>query len=154
MSTRIFTRSTFAGREVTAQDVAILFLRVSLAVVFIAHGGQKMFGWWGGPGAADFVSGMATMGIPAPLAYAAMVAEFFGGLALLVGLFTRLAALGIAVTMAVAMFKVHFANGFFLANEGGGFEFTFVLLLVALAVALLGPGRLALGDFEVRNRRK
>jgi putative oxidoreductase len=109
-----------------------------------------MFGWWGGPGLDGFVTGMGSLGVPAPLALLAAITEFFGGVALLIGLFSRLAAVGIAVTMAVAMFKVHFANGFLLSNEGGGYEYTLVLLLVSIAVAILGPGRLAIADPEGR----
>ena len=135
---------------IKANDCALLLLRIALGVVFLVHGGQKLFGWWGGPGLDGFVTGMRSMGIPAPLAYLAVFTEFFGGAALIAGLFTRLAAAGIGVTMAVAMFKVHFANGFLLSNEGGGFEYTFVLLLASAAIMIAGPGHLALGEVTAR----
>ncbi|MDQ2986215.1 MAG: DoxX family protein [Armatimonadota bacterium] len=135
---------------IKANDFALLLLRIALGVVFLVHGGQKLFGWWGGPGLDGFVTGMGSMGVPAPLAYLAVFTEFFGGAALIVGLFSRLAAAGLAVTMGVAMFKVHLANGFLLSNEGGGFEYTFVLLLASVAMLIAGPGRLAIGDLEAR----
>ena len=138
--------------SITARDVGLLLLRVALAAVFIAHGGQKVFGWWGGKGLEATVTGMAEGGIPMFLGYLAAFTEFFGGIAVLIGLFTRLASLGLAVTMAVAMFKVHFANGFFLADKG--YEYTFVLMMLALGVMLIGPGRLAIADIESRWFRK
>jgi putative oxidoreductase len=139
---------TSAYGAVTATDVGLLLLRIALAVVFIAHGGQKVFGWFGGNGLEATVSGMTKGGIPTFLAYAAAFTEFFGGVAVLVGVLTRLASLGLAITMAVAMFKVHWANGFFLADKG--FEYTFVLLFLSLALLLMGPGKLAIADLEAR----
>jgi putative oxidoreductase len=140
----------------SAADFGLLAVRLALAVVFMAHGGQKLFGWFGGPGLSGAVQFMGSMGIPAFFAYLAVFTEFFGGLALLVGLFSRLASLGLFITMIVATVKVHLANGFFLSGPDGktGFEYNLVLLLISLAVILTGPGRLAVGDWETALLRR
>ncbi|MEO7453331.1 MAG: DoxX family protein [Fimbriimonadales bacterium] len=147
-----YTNSAHRSNTITATDAGILLLRIALAVVFIAHGGQKVFGWFGGDGLATTVANMSQGGIPSPLAYLAAFTEFFGGVAVHIGLFTRLASLGLAITMGVAMFKVHFAKGFFLADKG--YEYTFVLMLLALALMILGPGRLAIADLEAKWVRR
>jgi len=92
----------------TGGSVPLMIVRLVLGVVFLAHGCQKVFGWFGGSGFS------ATMGmfenymhIPAPLAFLAIMAEFLGGLGLVVGLLGRVAAFGIAVEMLVAIFLVH-----------------------------------------------
>src|SRR5579864_4384668 len=103
----------------TDSDTATAILRLVLGVVFFAHGAQKMLGWFGGygfSGTMGFMTGM--MHIPPPFAFLAIAAEFFGGLGLLLGLLTRVAAFGIAVNMLVAVFMVHAQFGFF-ANWSG-----------------------------------
>lgn len=146
--------------SLSGADIGLLLLRLGLGVIFVAHGGQKLFGWWGGRGLAATVQGFETgLGIPAPLAYLAVFTEFFGGLAVIVGVLARLAALGLGVTMIVAMAKVHLAHGFFLANPskpdaGSGIEFNLALLAMSLAVLLAGPGRLAIADLEPRLLRR
>jgi putative oxidoreductase len=136
---------------ITATDVGLLVLRLGLAAVFIAHGGQKMFGWFGGKGLEATIAGMAQGGIPAPLAFLAAFTEFFGGLAVLVGLLSRLASLGLFVTMLVAVFGVHLKGGFFLP---AGYEYAFTLGMIALTLVLTGPGRLAIADIEGRLFRR
>jgi putative oxidoreductase len=140
-----------SGRGITAADLGLLVLRIGLATVFIAHGGQKMFGWFGGKGLEATIAGMAQGGIPAPLAFLAAFTEFFGGLAVLVGLLSRLASLGLFITMLVAVFGVHLKGGFFLPT---GFEFAFTLGMIALALIFTGPGRLAIADIEGRFFRR
>src|SRR5216110_3317142 len=97
----------------TDDSFAAAILRLLLGVVFFAHGAQKMLGWFGGygfSGTMGFFTG--TMHIPAFLAFLAIAAEFFGGIGLLLGLLTRVAAFGIAVNMLVAVVMVHSQFGF------------------------------------------
>ena len=119
----------------TGTDLGLLDSAIALGVVFVMHGGQKLFVM--GPSAlAGF---LASLGVPFPEVNAglAIAAELGGGLALLAGAFTRLAGLATAFTMVVATVTVHLANGFFLP---AGFEFTLTLLLASLAIVLTGPG--------------
>src|ERR1700682_5009160 len=93
---------------VTDDSKATTILRLVLGVVFFAHGAQKMLGWFGGPGFSGTM-GLFTgyLHIPAPFAVLAIAAEFFGGLGLVLGFLTRIAAFGIAVNMMVAVAMVH-----------------------------------------------
>jgi putative oxidoreductase len=125
-------------------------IRLGLAVIFIAHGGQKLFGIWDGPGLQATIEAFEeTIGVPSYLALIAVGTEFFGGLTVLVGFLTRFAAAGLAVHMAVAIVKVHLMNGFFLnwsitPGKGHGYEFNLALLAMSIALLLSGPGKLAL----------
>jgi putative oxidoreductase len=123
---------------------AALPLRLALAAVFIAHGGQKLFGLFGGQGLHTTAENFEKMGLRPGLLWAALAsgAEFFGGVCLALGFLTRYAALAIVVTMTVAVVKVHWAGGFFLTNHG--FEYPFSLGCAALTLVLLGPGKLSL----------
>src|SRR6201987_6142404 len=119
----------------TDNDSATTILRVVLGIVFFAHGAQKMLGWFGGPGftgTMGFFTGV--MHIPAPLAFLAIAAEFFGGLGLILGFLARIAAFGITVNMLVAIATVHSTFGFFMnwsgAQKGEGFEYH--LLAIAM----------------------
>jgi putative oxidoreductase len=124
-------------------------LRVVLGVVFFAHGAQKMLGWYGGYGFSGTMGFFTkTLGIPAPLAFLAICAEFFGGLGLILGLLSRLAALGIGVNMLVAIAMVHSHFGFF-ANwfgnqKGEGYEYHLLVIAIALAIIVRGAGALSL----------
>src|SRR5208337_4541239 len=106
-------------------DAAPTILRLALGAVFFAHGAQKMLGWWGGYGFSATMHGFEHMGIPAVFALLAIVAEFCGGIGLILGLLSRVAAFGIACVMLVAIVKVHAANGFFMnwagQQKGEGF---------------------------------
>lgn len=138
-----------------ASDVGLLLLRLAVGVVFVAHGSQKVLGAFGGPGLQHTVAMFGRMGIPAPLAYIAAFTEFLGGLGLITGLLSRLSALGIAVVMVVAILKVHLANGFFMnwamvPGRGEGYEYHLLVIGMALAVMLCGPGRFAIADVEGR----
>ncbi len=119
---------------------APLPLRLAVGAVMIGHGAQKLFGAWGGHGleaTGQFLA--SSLGLQPGLAWAALVAgtEFFGGLALVLGLGTRIAAAGIAIAMAVAAFVVH-GGAFFLSNNG--MEFSLTLLLAALSLLISGGG--------------
>src|SRR6266446_4442787 len=108
-------RKLFATDDSTATAI----LRLVLGIVFFAHGAQKLLGWFGGPGFSGTM-GLFTgyLHIPAPLAYLAIAAEFFGGLGLILGFLTRIAAFGIAVNMVVAVAMVHSRFGFFMNWSG------------------------------------
>jgi putative oxidoreductase len=129
----------------TDDDYVLMLSRVVLGIVFLAHGAQKVFGWFGGPGFDQtmkaFVQGM---GIPAFFAVMAILAEFLGGIGLLVGLLSRVAAFGIAIIMIVAVSLVHAQNGLFMnwsgSQRGEGFEYHLLALAVALLVLVRGAG--------------
>jgi putative oxidoreductase len=119
--------------------------RVILGIVFVAHGAQKAFGWFGGPGFEPTVRTFSQgLGIPVFFAVLAILAEFLGGIGLLVGLLSRVAAFGIAVNMLVAVFLVHARNGLFMNwsgnQRGEGFEYHLLALALALLIVVRGAG--------------
>jgi putative oxidoreductase len=132
----------------TSNDVSLTTLRVVLGVVFFAHGAQLMLGWFGGFGFHGTMGNFVHMGFPAPVAFLVICAQFFGALGLLVGLLTRIAALGIAAVMTGAIFIVHLPNGFFMnwmgTQRGEGFEFHLLALAMAAALLLRGAGAFSL----------
>ena len=132
------TTSTRA-REQTAADLALLVVRVVAGVIFAAHGAQKLFGAFGGPGLARTVEMMG------PLGYLVTIGEFFGGLGLIVGFLTRFSAAALIVIMLGAIVQVHGKNGFFLS--AGGFEYNLALIGLLAPVLIAGPGRFSLGRF-------
>ena len=121
----------------------LLLLRIVVGGTLFAHGAQKLFGWFGGPGLRGTGGFFGSLGYRAPLAMATLagLAEA-GGLAFAFGFLTPLAALGIAVVMLTAVGVVHWKNGFF--NGDGGYEFNLTLLAAAIAVAATGPGRFSI----------
>lgn len=121
----------------------ILFLRVIVGLLLFAHGTQKLFGWWGGPGLRGAAGFFGPLGFRPPLAMAltASVSEAMG-LLFALGLLTPVAALATASTMVVAVGSVHWKNGLFASK--GGYEFNLVLWTAAVAVAATGPGRFSL----------
>ena len=130
----------------TSASWSLLIVRLFLGVIFFAHGAQKVFGWFGGPGLKNTINFFrGSLGIPPALAVLAAFTECFGGLAVFLGLLTRLAALGLVVTMLVAIATVHGKNGFFLnmslqPGKGHGIEFNLALLGMALALLVGGGG--------------
>jgi len=143
----------------TKNDFNLLLTRVALAVVIFPHGAQKLLGWFGGfgfSGTMDYFTG--TLGIPWFLGFLAVIAEFFGSLALLVGLLSRIAALGIGVVMVVAALTVHLPNGFFMnwfGNQAGeGFEYFVLAGVIALSTVLGGGGAFSLDRFFVNRLRR
>jgi putative oxidoreductase len=126
-------------------------LRLSAGVIFTAHGAQKLFGWFGGYGLEGTGQYMASLGLEPGylMALLAGSAEFFGGLALLLGLLVRPAALVLALTMVVAIVSAHLPNGLFLSN--GGYEFGLALLAMSVVLAVQGGGRFALDTRLARH---
>jgi putative oxidoreductase len=133
----------------TDGDWVTTIVRIVLGVVFFAHGAQKALGWFGGAGLQSTVRTFREhLRIPAPLAVLSVAAEFLGGLGLIVGLLSRIAALGIAVVMIVALLAVHWKFGFFMNwygnKQGQGIEYHILVLALALAVMIKGGGALSL----------
>lgn len=121
-----------------------LALRVPVGIIFAAHGAQKLFGWFGGYGLEGTGGFFATLGLEPGfhLALLAGSAEFFGGLALVLGFLVRPASALLAFTMLVAIFGVHFEGGLFLANNG--YEFALALLAASVALLFNGGGRISI----------
>lgn len=128
----------------TTNQLSPLILRLPLGVIFSAHGAQKLFGWFGGYGLEGTGQFMASMGLNPGILMAALAgsAEFFGGIALIVGLLTRPAAAVLAFTMLVAIFSVHISNGIFMANNG--YEFALALFAATVSLVVSGGGFLSL----------
>ena len=131
--------------SIQLQQWGMTILRVALGVTFFMHGWQKLF-QMGIPGVAGF---FGQVGVPAPMAAATLVSllELVGGALLIVGLFTRWVSVPLAIDMLVASLLVHLPAGFFAPN---GVELVFVLLAGLLALALVGPGALALDRLIAR----
>ncbi|RMF81348.1 MAG: DoxX family protein [Chloroflexi bacterium] len=127
-----------------AFDIPVAILRVFIGLLFVGHGAQKLFGWFGGPGLSGFTTMLESMGFrPARFwAFVASLAEFGGGILLALGLLTPVGMAAIIGSMLVAILTVHFANGFW--NTNNGFEFNLVLLANTLLFGLIGPGPYAL----------
>lgn len=137
------------GTSIPPQRVsaALAVLRVIVGTIFVAHGAQKLFTY-----GLEGVSGaFAGMGVPMPGIAGPAVAflEFFGGIALILGLLTRLAALGLAITMLGAIFMVHLAAGFFMPQ---GYEFVLSLFGGSVALALAGAGAYSVDEVIARRR--
>lgn len=130
-------------------------LRLAIGAVFIAHGGQKLLGLWGGPGLAGTTGYFASLGLqPAyPLAILTAGAESIGGILLILGWGTRWASLALAIVMGVAIWKVHYVNGFFMnwtgaPDRGHGIEFHLVLAAGLICLMFNGPGALSFDEWR------
>jgi putative oxidoreductase len=128
-----------------------LVLRVPVGIIFAAHGAQKLFGWFGGYGLEGTGQFFASVGLnPGYLmALLAGAVEFFGGLALVLGLLVRPVAAALAGAMLIAIFAVHFSSGFFL--DKGGYEYALALFAASLSLLLSGGGRIALDAVLARR---
>lgn len=126
-----------AARDRPAVNFALLVVRVVVGIIFAAHGAQKLFGAFGGPGLAGVVKMMG------PLGYLVTIGEFFGGLGLIVGFLTRFSAASLIVIMLGAIAMVHGKNGFF--QSAGGFEYNLALIGLLLPTLVAGPGWHSLG---------
>ena len=134
-------------RKLTATEnsAAIAILRLVLGIVFFAHGAQKMLGWFGGNGFSGTMGAFTnSMHIPAVFAFLAIAAEFFGGIGLILGLLTRIAAFGVAADMVVAVLTVHIHVGFFMnwtgTQKGEGFEYHLLVLAMTVFLMIKGGG--------------
>ena len=126
--------------------LGLLILRLGVGAILVAHGAQKLFGLWGGPGMAGWAQSVQRLRIrPAtPWAWVAALSEFGGGLLLAFGLLSPLGSLAIIAAMLVAIATVHLANGFW--NGKRGYEFNLSLIVGAAAVAFTGPGTYSLDN--------
>lgn len=128
-------------------------LRLGLGIIFVAHGAQKLFGIWGGGGIAGTAGFFEQLGLPlaTPLAVAVGLTEFVGGLMLIAGAFTAVAAIALTLVMLGAIWSLHLSHGFFLnwaaAPTGGyGYEFNLALIAGLLCLALTGAGALSVDE--------
>ena len=136
--------SILPSMSFTYPGLANLILRISVGWVFIYHGSQKLFGVFGGPGVSGFAKWLSSLQVPYPevSAWMASGAEFFCGMALVLGIYARWAALPLIVVMLVAIIYVHGANGFNIAQKG--FEYNFVLIAALVTIFLQGPSKWSL----------
>lgn len=125
---------------VTRADLAAAILRVSMGVLFLAHAGLKIFVFTPAGTAAYF----ASLGLPGPLAYAVIAAELFGGIALILGLYSRWVSLALVPILLGSIYTPHGEAGFFFSNPGGGWEFPAFWAVTLVVQALLGDGAFAL----------
>ncbi|MGB1951093.1 MAG: DoxX family protein [Marinobacter sp.] len=118
-----------------------LALRIPVGIIFVAHGAQKLFGWFGGYGLEGTGQWMDSIGLSPGYLMALLAGgtEFFGGLALILGLLVRPASAALAFAMVIAIFSVHFQNGLFMSNNG--YEFGLVLLAASVSLLFSGAGR-------------
>lgn len=125
-------------------SIALLILRLGIGLTLAAHGAQKLFGWFGGPGPMRLKQGFEKQGFkPAWLwVTLAIVGEVGGGLSVALGFLTPLGAAGILGAMGTATFKSHWKKGFWLSK--GGYEYSLMLMIVSIAIGLIGPGSYSL----------
>jgi putative oxidoreductase len=128
-------------------DIGLLIIRVVIGVLFVGHGAQKLFGWFGGYGLNGTGGWFDSIGMKPGVTMALMagLAELTGGILFALGLLTPVAGLLIAGTMAMAILKVHGPNG--LWSTSNGYEYNLTLLAVAIGIALIGPGHYSLDSF-------
>lgn len=121
------------------QPLALLLMRLALGAIMVAHGYHKVFG-----GLHHHAQMVASLGLPAWLGYVSAFTEFFGGLLILVGLFTRVAALGVCLDLFVAIWKVHLHNGLIGSPDRPGYEFALAAFALAFAIIFFGGGPIAI----------
>src|SRR4051794_12939374 len=128
-------------------NIGLLIIRLVVGLLFVGHGAQKLFGWFGGYGLKGTGGWFESIGMKpgGTLALFAGLAELIGGILFALGFLTPLAGIMIAGTMVMAIVKVHAPNG--LWATANGYEFNLTLIAVAIGVALIGPGKYALDSF-------
>jgi putative oxidoreductase len=131
----------------TNDDYVLTFTRLLLGIVFFAHGAQKMLGWFGGYGFSGTLGAFTQAGMPVALGLFVIFVEFFGGLSLIFGLFSRLAGLGITALMLGAVATVHIKFGLFMnwygQQKGEGFEYHLIAIALAVLILVRGAGALS-----------
>lgn len=140
----------------TPARYAPVFARLALGIVIFPHGAQKLLGWFGGPGLEPTLAFFSqSLGLPPALGVLVVGAEFLGGLALILGAFSRVAAIGIAAIMLGAVLTVHAPNGFFMnwygAQQGEGFEYHLLALGLAAATLIAGSGAFSIDRVIARR---
>ncbi len=143
----------------TKDDISMTVLRITLGLVIFPHGAQKLFGWFGGYGFSGTMHHFTeNMGIPYIFALLAILAESFGALGLIVGLGTRIAALGVGATIGVAALMGHVQNGFFMnwfgKQAGEGFEYHLLVVGMAVALILSGGGKWSLDRLLAKKHQE
>jgi putative oxidoreductase len=132
----------------TSNDYTLTWLRLLAGSVMFAHGAQKVLGWYGGGGYDATLTGFQSMGIPTALAVLAIGTEFFASIALIAGFLGRIAALGLAIEMMVAVALVHVPHGFFMnwtgAQGGEGFEYHILFVAMVAPIIVRGSGALSI----------
>jgi putative oxidoreductase len=128
-------------------NIGLLIIRLVIGLLFVGHGAQKLFGWFGGYGLKGTGGWLESLGMKpgVTMAMLAGLAEFIGGILLALGLLTPLAGIMIAGTMVMAIVKVHGQNGIWATSNG--YEYNLTLIAVAIGLALIGPGQYALDSF-------
>jgi putative oxidoreductase len=128
-------------------NIGLLLIRLVIGILFIGHGAQKLFGWFGGYGLKGTGGWFESIGMKPGVTMALMagLTELVGGVLFALGLVTPLGGILIAATMVIAIAKVHGANG--LWSTSNGYEYNLVLLAVTIGIALVGPGQYALDAF-------
>ena len=141
----------------TSDDWSLTILRLALGVMILPHGLQKTLGWFGGAGFHGTMAFFTQGGIPVVFAFLAICAESLGGLGLIVGFLSRIAAFGVMCVMLVAVFTVHLPNGFFMNwagnQKGEGYEFHILAIGIALAIIIRGAGALSVDRAVTRGSR-
>jgi len=139
----------------TPNDWTLTLLRLSAGGMILAHGLQKTFGSFDGPGFSKQMAGFESGGIPAVFAFLAIMAEFLGGMGLILGALTRIAAFGLAVNMVVAVYMFNWVNGFFMnwngRHKGEGFEFHMLAITIAIVLMARGGGAASVDGAIARN---
>jgi putative oxidoreductase len=149
------------AREQSVQDakMALLFIRLALGIVMFAHGAQKVLGWFGGTGFGKTIEIFTVQhSYPLWMVVLLMFIELGGSIGLIVGLMTRLSALGIAAAMTVCAYQHHLQNGFFMnwfgLQAGEGVEYHLLVLGICCALMAVGGGTLALDRALMSSRHR
>ncbi len=145
------------GSSDAGNPIAAMMIRLPLGIIMMAHGSQQLLGLFGGLGlTATLRNYEERMHIPPIFTLLAIIAEFAGGFGVLTGFLTRLSAAGISTVMLVAIYKVHWMNGFFLnwqcvQGHGHGFEYALALLGMAVYLIITGGGQWCLDRLVFRS---